>query len=153
WGSDYDSPYGDDDDDGQDDDAGHHRGLEGHWDDNHDGFCDRHPWARYSDDHRFGYTIHDKNRDGHHDSNCRERHDNDDRKTAPHGYHWLFRGFDWSFSSDRDRDNHSHWFCSHDHDWDGGTAELHTYTFTDEMVPSSGVAPIQNPNRVTLVEK
>jgi hypothetical protein len=154
WGFDYDTPNGDDDDDDRDDDdGGHHRGLEGHWDDDHDGMCDRHRWSRYTDDHRYGYTAHDKTRDGHHDSNCRERHGSDDRRPAPRGYHWLFRNFDWSFFSDRDRDTHSHWFCDHDHDWDGGNAELQTYTFTDELVPVSGLAPVQNPNRVTLVEK
>src|SRR5205823_6266378 len=40
-----------------------------------------------------------------------------------------------------------------DHDWDGGNAELQTYSFTDIYVPLSGPAPVQNANRVTLVEK
>jgi hypothetical protein len=34
-----------------------------------------------------------------------------------------------------------------------GIAELQTTTFTDEYTPATGPKPIQNPNRVTLVEK
>lgn len=34
-----------------------------------------------------------------------------------------------------------------------GTAETHTTQITDEFVPTTGAAPLQNPNRVELVEK
>ena len=77
----------------------------------------------FDDGHHF-------DRDSHVDDN---RHDDWDGRNSNHEINW--------------HDG------SDDHNWDNLPAELHTYSFTDAFVPASGPTPIQNPNRVTLIEK
>jgi hypothetical protein len=161
----------------------------GHWDHDHDGYCDNHPGVRFTDDHRYGYTDHDRNHDGHHDVDCKLPHDDDDdtedwdHVTAwsghddhggdhdgGYGEHGADRDESHSAGHDDHRGDHdgSYGYGGHngdrdeshdvdhddyEHDWDGASAELHTYSFTDEFTPLTGPKPAQSPNRVTLIEK